>query len=294
MSALLIPAYAKINLTLDILGLRSDGYHSIRSIMQTIALHDTLAIAITPNAAGVILEVDGDEAEGVPRDGSNIAHRAASRLLEIAMQRHIAPANNSGLHIALTKRIPSQAGLGGGSSDCAAVLMAVNKLLDLNLAASEMSSIAASLGSDVPFFLTGGTARVEGRGEGVTPLAPYRPSAWLVIVKPPVGVCTPSAYAALDAQLGRASAHATETWEAGQFGILGNDFHKITVEQNREIAAACDAMASGDGEPPLLCGSGAALHRLMPSEYAAHRLADHVREACVGKVWVAQFKEASC
>ena len=121
-------AYAKINLTLDVGLRRPDGYHDIRSIMQTIALHDTLTVTRTPNQPGVVLEVTGDEAEGVPADASNLVHQAAVRLQKTIAARGMLAADQSGLHLRLEKCIPSQAGLGGGSSDAAAALLAVSSL----------------------------------------------------------------------------------------------------------------------------------------------------------------------
>lgn len=290
MSSVTVLAYAKINLTLDILGLRPDNYHEIRSIMQTIALHDTVVVTRSPSDYGITLAVDGDEAAGVPADLSNIVCQAANRMRALAEPRDILHGSRTGSHIALTKRIPSQAGLGGGSSDCAATLVALNQLLELNLEVSELVEIAAQIGSDVPFFLTRGTARAEGRGERVAALAPYRPGAWLVIVKPPVGVSTPAAYAALDAQSARTYGCATAMWERGD-KRLSNDFHEVVISQNPAVKAACDVLQFGDGEPPLLCGSGSALFRIMPSESEAKHLSGFVQAARVGKVWVTQLAE---
>ena len=131
MKSLSIAAPAKVNLTLDVLGRRPDGYHEIQSIMHTISLSDRVTVTMTPDRPGVTLEVVGDEAGGVPTDGANIVAKAASRLQEIAAAERGVPQDKFGVHIRLEKRIPSQAGLGGGSSDAAATLRAMNKLFDL-------------------------------------------------------------------------------------------------------------------------------------------------------------------
>jgi len=172
MTSLTRDAYAKINLTLDVGARRSDGYHDIYSIMQTISLHDTLTVIQTANVPGVRLEVTGDEGAGIPADESNLVHRAAVRLQKVAVARGIIPGNGSGLHILLHKRIPSRAGLGGGSSDAAATLLVVNDLFGLALSHVRLAEIGAALGADVPFFLTGGTALVGGMGERVSALPP--------------------------------------------------------------------------------------------------------------------------
>ena len=288
----IVPAYAKINLTLDVLSRRGDGYHDIRSVMQTVALHDTLEITPTPDGPGVTLAVTGDESFGVPADASNIAHRAAVRMQKTAAARGTMPPAYSGLHIALTKRIPSQAGLGGGSSDAAATLQALNRLFRLDLSPSRLTATAASLGADVPFFLTGGTAIVEGLGERVTPLPPVGGHWHVVIVKPPVGVSTVEAYAALDRIARRMPGTATDDW--GKAELIGpslrlsNDFQDVVVAAHPEIALAEDAMKGGIkvGYGPLLSGSGSALFCLVPDETAAHRLADVVLGARAGRVWV--------
>lgn len=273
MTSLTVRAPAKINLTLDVLARRPDGYHEIRSVMQTIALHDTLTVTLIPDAPGIRLDVDGPEAEGVPADHSNIVYRAALYMLELAPPE-------TGLHIALTKNIPSQAGLGGGSSDAASTLQAVNRLLDLQLSRECLCEIAAGLGADVPFFLTGGTCLVEGVGERVTPLPPLSPAWHLVIVKPSAGVSTAWAYAALDALPNRAPGRATADWLAGR-KRLGNDFETVILPAAPEVAAAFSPL-----EQPLLCGSGSALFCRVNNDTAAQEVAAQVRAAGVSQAWV--------
>ena len=285
MNSITVSAFAKINLTLDVGSRREDGYHDIRSVMQTIALHDTLTVTRTTEQPGIQLEVSGEEAAGVPADGSNLVHRAAVRLQKLAAARGVLRGHETGVSIHLEKRIPSQAGLGGGSSDAAAMLGAINSLFALGLSRQRLETLGAALGADVPFFLTGGTALVEGLGERVTPLAPLAPEWPLVIVKPPVGILTAWAYHTLDEQATRRPGQTTAAWLSGGRG-MGNDFEWVAM-QVPEVASAWDFLQKAPERspevPPLLCGSGAALFCRTLDRAAAERLAE--RAAGVGMAW---------
>lgn len=289
MSQITCLAHAKINLTLDVGLRRPDGYHDIRSIMQTITLHDTLTVTASPDSPGVRLEVIGEEANGVPADETNLVHKAAVRLQKIAAARGILPGNRSGLHLLLHKRIPSQAGLGGGSSDAAATLVAVSSLLGLARPSARLGEIGASLGADVPFFLTGGTAFAEGLGEKITPLPALVPDWPLVVVKPDAGVSTAAAYAALDAVADRKINGATQRWLSGEHA-LGNDFEAVILPAYPEVTAAYALLSqtAEDGEcfKPLLCGSGSALFLRASSLTAPEEIAARVKAEGFGKVWV--------
>ncbi len=289
MTTLTRNAHAKINLTLDIGARRPDGYHDISSIMQTIELHDMLAVTRTPAFPGVRLEVTGAEGAGVPADESNLVHRAAVRLQKAAAARGLIPGNESGLHIWLHKRVPSQAGLGGGSSDAAATLRIVNELLGLSLPHPRLAEIGAALGADVPFFLTGGTALVEGLGERVTALPPMYPPWLLAVLKPPVGVSTAAAYAALDALPDRRPGTATDAMRNGEMR-LGNDFEAVILPAYSQIAAAYAALRqtgqTDESFTPLLCGSGACLFRRVLTVEEGERLAGEIEAAGLGKAWV--------
>ena len=288
-------AHAKINLTLDVGPRRPDGYHHIRSVMQTLALHDTLTVTRTPERPGVVLEVTGDEAAGIPADASNLVHQAAVRLQKTAAARGTLAADQSGLHILLEKRIPSQAGLGGGSSDAAAALLAVDALLGLKMYYWSLTKLAATLGADVPFFLGGGTVLAEGRGERVKPLPPAVPF-FVVLVKPPCGVSTPAAYAALDALPGRIPGNVTANYLEGRVGP-SNDFERVILPAYPEVARAYSLLSwtdeTGESFRPLLCGSGAALFCPASSEAAARRLAARAEAHGIGKVWVTQTQEGT-
>ncbi len=182
--AIFVPARAKINLTLSVLGKREDGYHTLASVMQTISLNDTLHIQAT-DEDHITCAVD------IPslRNNNNLAIRAARLLKE---EGHL----TRGAAIELRKEIPAQGGLGGGSSDAATVLLALNQLCALGLSQTRLKELAARLGSDVPFFIHGGTALIEGRGEIVTPL-PDCESLWLLIAHPPVSISTATVFQSL-------------------------------------------------------------------------------------------------
>ncbi len=178
---------AKINLYLDIRGRRPDGYHDIVTVMQTIDLYDELLLEAR-GGGEIGMECD---APGLPVDRRNLCVRAAE-----AMRRLAAPGR--GIRIALKKRIPVAAGLGGGSSDAAGVIRGLNRLWEMGLGREALEEIAAGLGSDVPFFISGGTARCTGRGERISAFA-GAPRLAYIMVTPPIAVSTADVYAALDA-----------------------------------------------------------------------------------------------
>jgi len=246
---------AKVNYTLDILSLRSDGYHNIASVMQTISLFDTIKLTESEGDK-ITLECDRSE---IPNDQRNLAWRAASEILRTA-------GVSRGLHIKLIKRIPSEAGLGGGSSNAAFTLMGVNRLFGLGFPSEELHKIAASLGSDVPFFITGGTASVRGRGEKITPLSDT-PPLWFVIVKPDTNVSTAQAYRDLDGMSHRVSARKTREMEkAIQSGDvqkvvlnMSNDFEQSVIERHLPIALLQDDLLMSRARVARLCGSGSAV-----------------------------------
>jgi 4-diphosphocytidyl-2-C-methyl-D-erythritol kinase len=175
-----VRAFAKINLTLDVFSKRADGYHSMASVMQTISLHDTLKLT-RRREPGIGFTCDAPDAAQIPADATNLVYRAAESILLAA--EAAGKKIEGGVDLHLTKQLPAQAGLGGGSSDAAATLVGMNRWLHLDLPASTLHACAAALGSDVPFFLMGGTAVARGRGENLTAL-PDAPRSYLVIVKP--------------------------------------------------------------------------------------------------------------
>ena len=186
MEPLTLYAPAKVNLTLTVGDRRPDGYHDVSTVMQAVGLYDTLIL--THGGAGLTLTCTDP---AVPSDATNLVLRAAGRFFEETKL----PVPD--LHLHLRKRIPSQAGLGGGSSDAASTLLALRTLYAPSLPDVQLEHMAAALGSDVPFFIRGGTALARGRGEHLTPMPRLR-DGWFVIVKPPEGFSTPAMYRRLD------------------------------------------------------------------------------------------------
>jgi 4-diphosphocytidyl-2-C-methyl-D-erythritol kinase len=249
-----VPAYAKINLTLAVLGKRADGYHDLSSVMQTISLHDTLRL--TPNRSGQIT-ARSDSAELNTPD--NLALRAALALREAAGDESL------GAEIELLKAIPSPGGLGGGSSDAASVLLALNALWQTRLPHERLTELAAMLGSDVPYFFSGGTALIAGRGEHVTPLPDAQP-LWLVLARSPVVVSTAAVYRALSpadyATAGDSEAivQAIQQGEPLPLDRLSNSLEAPVLRDYPEIAATCGALVASGAPLVRMSGSGPTLY----------------------------------
>ncbi len=184
---MVVPARAKLNLSLDVLSRREDGYHDLRMVMQTVDLADTLRLTETE---GTRLQVSTD-LRYLPRDERNLAAAAARQFWRATGLAE------RGLSIQIEKAIPVCAGMGGGSADAAAVLHALNRLTGLDLPVERLAQIGAQVGSDVPYCVLGGTALAEGRGERLTPLPPL-PACHLVVCKPPFPVSTPELFARID------------------------------------------------------------------------------------------------
>lgn len=187
MGVLEVKAYAKLNLSLDVLGKRPDGYHEMRMVMQTVSLSDTLRLE---TGTGAPLHM-GSNLGFLPANEHNLAAAAALRLCEAA------GVDPGGLSIDLEKTIPVCAGLAGGSADAAAVLRGLNRLLGLDLPGEQLEEIGALVGSDVPYCVRGGTALAEGRGEVLTDLPPL-PQCLVVLCKPSFPISTPELFRSLD------------------------------------------------------------------------------------------------
>ncbi len=185
-----LPAFAKVNLCLHVVGRRPDGYHELRTIFQTISLCDTLELSLVPKN-GISLEVDG---AAIPTGPENLVWRALDAMnIELKL--------SGGVHARLEKRIPVARGLGGGSSDAAAALVGMLRLTKKKLPLERLMEIGASLGADVPFFLFGGRALAVNRGDEIYPL-PDAPKRTIVVVSPKdIGVSTKDAYDWLSAEL---------------------------------------------------------------------------------------------
>ena len=277
--ALILPAYAKLNLTLDVTGRRPNGYHDIDSVMQTISLHDLIWIERTDCR---VFDVVGPAIAG-----ENLILKAA-RELEAYTSRALP------FTIRLFKRIPMGAGLGGGSADAAAFLTAANRLYDLKLKPAELVEIAASVGQDVPFLLSGGTARATGLGSTISPLAAV-PTTWIfLVVCPSVEIPTRAVYAVVDGQApsGRRTPALVASLQAptltlprergremstGEGQLFGNDLEPAS---RRLFPALEQAMARLDGAVPglTMSGTGAALFALFTRRPDADAALSAVRE----------------
>lgn len=248
-------AYAKINLTLDVSGRRADGYHELATVMQTVDLYDTICLAESADEK-VHLRCDRPELN----NAENLVVRAAQLLRQRLDIRR-------GVVLELRKCIPMAAGLGGGSSDAAAVLLALQKWWQLPLSANDLLDLAATLGSDVPFFLTGGLALCEGRGERVTPLASRWPDAlrWLLLVKPAIGISTAVVFGNLPASDYSDGAHSLSVCAALEEGRelrpedLHNSLERNVLARYPEVTRARDDLLSAGAQLARLSGSGPTL-----------------------------------
>ena len=252
-----VPAPAKLNLFLHITGRRPDGYHLIQSVFMLIDWCDTLHFELRADGQITRADVGLGNADILPAEDLTI--RAAK-----ALQK--ASGTTLGAHISLEKNIPSQAGMGGGSSDAASCLLALQRLWAVKLPRSELLAIALSLGADVPFFLFGGNAWVEGVGEQMTPID--LPAADFLVVKPPLGVSTPSIFRS--PALKRDTETATllgfavnDKLEIFRFGH--NDLQPVALGLCPQIAQSLDWL-SGAELKGRMTGSGSAVFAQLPHE----------------------------
>jgi 4-diphosphocytidyl-2-C-methyl-D-erythritol kinase len=281
-----VPAYAKINLTLAVLGKREDGYHDLSSVMQTISLHDTLRL--TPSRSGHITARSDDPELNT---AENLALRAALALREAAADESL------GVEIELLKTIPSPGGLGGGSGDAASVLLALNSLWETRLSHERQAQIANTIGSDVPYFLTGGTALIAGRGERVTELPDAQP-LWLVLARPPVAVSTAAVYRALSPQ-DYTSAEETEIvvraiqrGESLPLDRLSNSLEAPVMRDYPEIAKTRDTLLAAGAPLVRMSGSGPTLYAPFGTLEEASRVYAEARSRRL-ESWLCHFVSRS-
>ncbi|MDA8354203.1 MAG: 4-(cytidine 5'-diphospho)-2-C-methyl-D-erythritol kinase [Firmicutes bacterium] len=270
-----IKAPAKINLTLDVLHKRDDGYHELEMVMTTIDLADR--IDLTEKAAGGI---QLESSSGfVPFDDRNLAYRAAQL---IKGRFNI----NKGVHIKIDKKIPVAAGLAGGSSDAAATLKGLNQLWQLGLNLEELAELGVELGSDVPFCVLGGTAIAQGRGERLTPLPPP-PPCWVILAKPPHGVSTAEVFGAFRQEKVEKRPQLEQmeaALAAGDFhGIcqgLSNVLESVTLDQYPKVRLIKEKMQRFGAPGVLMSGSGPTVFSLVEQENAARRVVNSLRGFC--------------
>ena len=268
-----VQARAKINLTLDVTGRREDGYHTVQMVMQSVALHDTIRVAVTQGERkprGILLTCN---LPYLPVDERNLAYRAA----ELFYQETDALPGTCEIHI--EKRIPMAAGLAGGSSDAAAVLRALAALHNVCLTDDELCAMGLKLGADVPYCLRGGTMLAEGIGEELTALSPM-PHCWVVLCKPPFAVSTKDAYREMDEVSIRRRPDTKgmiRALEKGDYhGVasrLSNVMELVTATKRRQIGEIKAFLTENGADGTLMSGSGPTVYGLFSDEGRARTAA---------------------
>lgn len=278
-------AYAKINIGLDVLRRRADGYHEVKMIMQTVDIYDELVLE-RRKEPGIELRMDNSD---LPSGGDNLICRAADLLFR---EKEI----TGGVNISLTKRIPIAAGMAGGSADAAAALRGVNELFDLGYSLTELQALGVGLGADIPYCLAGGTMLSEGIGEILTPL-PAPPAAHLVIAKPDINVSTAFVYGNLHAD--RLAWHpdidgmiaALQKGDLdGITGRLGNVLETVTVKAHPVIEQIKELLRKQGAENALMSGSGPTVFGIFKEKETAARAAEAVERGRLAKqIFVTTF-----
>ncbi len=270
-----LKAPAKVNLYLEVGSLRPDGYHLVRTVLQAVDLCDLVVVEAEGAGGGIELLVEGD----APRGEENLCHRAAAAFLE-------ATRLGWGVRVRLRKHIPVAAGLGGGSSDAAAVLRGLNHLASEALGKEELLNLAASLGSDVPFFLVGGTALGEGRGERVTPQA-QAPPLPLVLVNPGNALSAAEVYRRFDLVGGdkpprRGPYPLLEYLARGEVtrlpDLLFNSLQRAACELEPSLGDVLARAREAGAPGALVSGSGPTVFLLAAGEEEARRLEESMRD----------------
>lgn len=270
----MVKAPAKINLSLDVLHKRSDGYHEVEMIMTTIDLADRLELSLLETDEIKIIAHN----RFVPDDQRNLAYQAAQLLKD---RFHV----KSGVAITIEKHIPVAAGLAGGSSDAAAALRGLNKLWGLGLSLDELAELGAEIGSDVSFCVYGGTALARGRGEQITFL-PSPPTCWVVLAKPFIGVSTAEVYRRLD--LSKVTHPNINDMVTAIHDVdfqkvcnsVGNVLEDVTLKMHPEVASIKDQMKRFGADAVLMSGSGPTVFALVQHDSRMHRIYNGLRGFC--------------
>lgn len=285
---LTVKAPAKINLTLDVLHKRDDGYHEVEMVMTTIDLADRISLTKRGDS---LIHIDST-VSFVPNDERNLAYKAA-QLLKNRFGVH------SGVSIHIDKNIPVAAGLAGGSSDAAATIRGLNEIWELNLTADEMATLGAEIGSDVSFCVYGGTALATGRGEIIERL-PAPPPFWVVLAKPPIGVSTPHIYQQLnlkEIQHRPNTKQMIEAIEKRDFSLLsksiGNVLEQVTLNEYPQVARLKAQMLKFGADAVLMSGSGPTVFAITQKESRAHRVYNGLRGFCQDTYLVHSLGERS-
>jgi 4-diphosphocytidyl-2-C-methyl-D-erythritol kinase len=263
MNSIVLKAPAKVNYRLDVLRRRADGYHELRMVMQRIDLCDEILIKLKDSPG---IDVICDKG-GVPDGPGNIAWQAADALLKKSRL-------DVGIEISIKKNIPVAAGLGGGSSDAAAVLMGLNELLDLRLSDDQLMETGVRLGADVPFFILKSSALAEGIGERLTRID-KTPDLWLVLVNPNIHVSTAWVYKNLQLTSDKTVNIISLLYNGiGDIcAILGNDLESVTINRFPVIGGIKESLNAAGASGSLMSGSGPTVFGLFEDEGAARRAA---------------------
>ena len=264
---LVLPSYAKINLDLRLLGVRPDGYHDLKTVFQSLALHDD--VTFKRRKGPFVIECDDPR---IPVDERNLVWRAAALLWRTAGKRRGDTPRD--VLVKLRKRVPAAAGLGGGSSNAATALLGLSRVWDLDIDVPTLSRLASGVGADVPFFLVGGTALGLGRGDDIYPL-PDLPRTHVVIVRPKFGVSTAEAYGWYDSETRRtvrepARRPLPEHWPEWAFN-LRNDLEPAVARHHPTIGRIKQALMDAGAVVAAMSGSGSAVFGLFERLDAARR-----------------------
>ncbi|MEK4222147.1 4-(cytidine 5'-diphospho)-2-C-methyl-D-erythritol kinase [Bacillus sp. FSL W8-0116] len=277
-----VKAPAKINLSLDVLHKRPDGYHEVEMVMTTIDLADRIELKELRQDE---IRIDSHN-RFVPDDHRNLAFQAAKLLKETY---HI----KKGVSISIDKAIPVAAGLAGGSSDAAAVLKGLNQLWQLGLSLEELADLGSQIGSDVSFCVFGGTALATGRGEKITPL-PTPPNCWVVLAKPQIGVSTAEVYRNLKLEEVRhpntkamIEAIVEQNYEK-MCQNVGNVLESVTLKMHKEVAQIKEQMIRSGADAVLMSGSGPTVFALVQHDSRMNRIYNGLRGFC-GQVFAVRM-----
>lgn len=269
---MILPAYAKVNLDLRILGTRPDGYHDLKTIFQSLALHDVLTFS--RRKGPFTIECDNPK---IPTDERNLVWKAASVLWRTSGGRGNVPRDAI---VGLRKRIPDQAGLGGGSADAAMAILGLARIWNLRVDIPTLSRVAAAVGADVPFFLVGGTALGLGRGDDIYPLVDL-PRTHVVVVRPQFGVSTLEAYGWYDTDTkrsGRGAPRRDFPPEWPEWAVnLRNDLEPAVMKHHPTIGRIKQALLDAGAVFAAMSGSGSAVFGLFERIDAARRTAADLR-----------------
>lgn len=278
MDKIKLKALGKINLGLDVLGRRPNGYHDVRMVMQTVYLYDQILLEKT-DKEGISLKTN---LFYLPVNENNLAYRAAKMLIdEFAIKE--------GVHISLEKHIPVAAGMAGGSSNAAAVLYGMNRLFQLGLTDQELMERGVKLGADVPYCIMRGTVLAEGIGEELTPL-PAMPKCHVLLAKPPISVSTQKVYEKLDAQ--EVTKHpdidgillGLQTGDLRRItSSMGNVLENVTITEYPQIERIKDVMKEEGALNAMMSGSGPTVFGIYDDKMLARRAAARIREEQLAK-----------